>query len=289
MTGYGSHTFEVNDAQFTLEMRSVNNRYLDIVTKIPRSFMYLELDMKKLIQSYFKRGRIELFLQVSGQSFTEKSLHVDWDLLDQYMSKFEQMKKTYPVGVQVSADSLMMNDNIFTIEENDDITDDVSESILQAIKTVCEKLKDHRISEGKFLLDDIKMRLESVRTYVGEVTDNQESILNHYRDRLLERIKAHLDDHIEVDDSTLIKDVAVLAEKGDITEEVTRLHSHIEHFGDIISKDEVIGRKLDFIAQEMHREINTIGAKSVDPHLSQLVVKLKSEVEKIKEQIQNIE
>lgn len=289
MTGYGAHTFDIEGTQFTIEMRSVNNRYLDIVTKMPRSFMYLEVEMKKIIQTYFQRGRIEFFLTISGESLTNKAVQLDWDLLEQYMKKLQDVQSHYSLQMNVSTEALMMIDGVFTIDEDDIISDDINETLKKQIHLVCRKLKEHRISEGVFLLEDIEKRIDYMSTYVEEVAANQKTILAHYRQRLLERIREHLDNQIEVDDSVLIKDVAVLAEKGDITEEVTRLKSHLEHFVHVIKSDEVIGRKLDFIAQEMLREVNTIGSKSVDAHLSELVVKMKSEVEKIKEQIQNIE
>lgn len=289
MTGYGIHSVEYNGTNITIEMRSVNNRYLDIITKIPRSFSHLETELKKAIQTYFKRGRIEVYITISGNSLSNKKLQLDWQLLDQYVENMQKAKEKYGLQDAISIESLTMIDDVFLINDVEMDTSMIDEQILQYISTVCEKLKAHRISEGEFLMKDIKHRVKKIKKLLDEVQSNQVNVQTHYRNRIMERITDYTKDLVEIDPSVLIKDIAILAEKGDITEEVTRLYSHVEHFYTVIEKDEEMGRKLDFITQEMHREVNTIGAKSVDPQLSNTVVTLKSEIEKIKEQIQNIE
>lgn len=289
MTGYGAGRTEHNGMTIAIEMRSVNNRYLDIVTKIPRTLSHLEMDIKKIIQAYFKRGRIEVYVSLSGDIQTNKTLHIDWNLLDQYVHQLQAAKAKYALVGEIPLETLTTIDGIFTIDDDGLDTSIVDDRIKAATHIVCKKLKTHRESEGEFLMEDVKQRLTIVQQLLHTIRDNQQIIATQYKERILARLHEHLENTGTIEQTDLIKDVAVLAEKGDITEEVTRLASHIEYFQTVTDTDEVIGRKLDFITQEMHREVNTIGAKSVDPELSTTVVKLKSEIEKIKEQIQNIE
>lgn len=289
MTGYGEHRTEYNGMDIAIEMRSVNNRYLDIVTKLPRTFSHLEIDIKKIVQSYFKRGRIEVYLSLSGDIRTNKTLHIDWDLLDQLMNQLRLVQEKYALSGSIPIETITMMDGVFSIDDQGIDTSTLDSLLKETIHSVCHDLRAHRTSEGAFLMEDIENKLAIVKELIYTVRANQQTIAKQYRQRILERITEHLDNTATVDPSSLIKDVAILAEKGDITEEITRLSSHVEHFQSVIVKDNIIGRKLDFITQEMHREVNTIGAKSVDPELSTIVVKLKSEIEKIKEQIQNIE
>lgn len=289
MTGYGKHQLDSNGSHIVVEMRSVNNRYLDIITKIPRAWSHLEVDMKKILQTHFERGRIEITISSTPNAFSQRKLQLDWQLLNQFVENMQQVKQTYNLDGDISLDTLMTMEEIFLIEEADEDIGLADEEILQLVNTACDHLKTHRTSEGQYLIKDMQARMQTIHALLEQIEANQQIIQAHYRERMLERITSFMESHVEVDESTLVKELAILAEKGDITEEVTRLFSHLDHFTAIIQTDGAMGRKLDFITQEMHREANTIGAKSIDPALSNTIVTLKSEIEKIKEQIQNIE
>ncbi|WP_226035023.1 YicC/YloC family endoribonuclease [Aquibacillus saliphilus] len=289
MTGYGRNVVHLNNTAISVEIRSVNHRFIDISTKIPRSLLVMEERMKKIIQSFFNRGRIEIFITIEGEGLIKHTLSVNWDLMDQYIKSVHEVKNKYNLDGSIPIDMVTNIDELFTIKENEQEFDSMHETILSALESACSKVVEMRQKEGEELVRDLVDRIKIIQTIAKQLGERRDIVIIEYRDRITKRIEEYLNDDFIKDEFKLTQEIALLAEKGDITEEVTRLRSHINQFLKTINEAGAIGRKLDFIIQEMHRETNTIGSKSNDVKISEWVVTLKSEIEKIKEQVQNIE
>lgn len=289
MTGYGTSTFQYDSTSITVEIRSINHRFLDIIPKYPKTFLYLEDKIKKRVKSFFQRGRIELHIEIEGKNFVNKSIVTDWDLLDQLVQQIRDAQKRYNLSEDIPVSYMTNLPDIISVQENEEKPSELQEMVLACIDEACEQVLTMRIEEGKNLLEDIVKRIASVRSMVTLLEERREAVIVEYRKRVQERITDFVDGMMNLEQSRIYQEIAILAEKGDITEEITRLHSHIEQIDELCRSREPIGRKLDFIIQEMNREVNTIGSKSTDTKIGELTVSLKSEIEKIKEQVQNIE
>lgn len=289
MTGYGRDVFRCSDIQATVEVRTVNHRFFDFSPKIPRSIIYLEDEMKKIAAASFGRGRIEVFIDLKGSGLTKRSLEVDWELMDQYMSHMSEMKKRYTLSGDVPIASIASHPDLMMIQEEDLHTNQLGEGLLAAVRNACERAYVMRKEEGTFLQADIEKRMKNIKDMVLLIEELRTRVIEEYRARIHARIEDYIAGQSNLDEGRLQQEIAILAEKGDITEEITRLKSHLDHFSETLARGEAIGRTLDFILQEMHREANTIGSKSSDKSIGKLTVQLKSDLEKVKEQIQNIE
>lgn len=289
MTGYGIDSFHVEDTTITVEIRSVNSRYLDFIPKIPRSLHELESEMKKIMQNYFQRGRIELYITITGSQLENRSLFVDWVLMDEFIEQIKVMKDRYQLAGDIPLSVITTMEELVTIKEEKRRDDSLYSSILRSVERAAKQVQASRKSEGVFLMKDIEQRIDELNEMIQLIAERKEIVYENYHQRIKERIEIHIGEALQIDQTQLLHEIALMAEKGDVTEEITRLFSHLTHFKQIITTNEPMGRKLDFITQEMHREMNTIGAKSVDPLISEMVVKVKSNLEKIKEQVQNIE
>ncbi|GAB3067720.1 YicC/YloC family endoribonuclease [Virgibacillus ainsalahensis] len=289
MTGYGRNVLSLDNTTITVEIRSVNHRYLDVASKVPRTFIFLEDKIKKMIHTYFHRGRVEVYISVEGEGFIHKTLKTDWDLMDQYMQQVGKAKERYKLSGDIPATIITTIPDLITIQELQNQPDEWKDSILNSMEKACEEVRTMREAEGHFLLHDINKRMELIHHTVSCLQTLRSSAVESYKERIRKRMEEHLDETIIVDEARIHQEIVLLIEKGDITEEIVRLFSHIEHFNDTLGETGPIGRKLDFITQELHREANTIGSKSTDAEISEYTVALKSEIEKIKEQVQNIE
>ncbi len=289
MTGYGIDQFQAEETLITIEIRTVNNRYLDIVSKTPRSFMYLENEMKQVIQSYFDRGRVEVFITLSGEYLTNKKLAVDWDLMDQYFAELDKIKQRYSLNESIPIEMVSQLKDLFIVHETNEKLSSLDEMLLQALNRTCEQVISSRVNDGAFLIADIENRILDTNKMLKTLESLQTSVSSDYRKRIERRIEEYVGSRLSLDDRQLHQEIAILAEKGDITEELIRMFSHLDQFQTILEEEGPLGRRLDFIAQEMHREVNTIGAKSIDSKISNLIINIKNELEKIREQIQNIE
>lgn len=289
MTGYGKDIIHIENTMITVEMRSVNHRFLDFSMKIPPSILFLEEKIKEVIKSTFVRGRIEVYIKIEGDNLTEKQLKVDWNLMDQYIDEIKIAQKRYGLSNDIPTTVLSTMTELFSVHEFDEHSDELNDAILECVSNASKDVYFKRNEEGNFLLKDIKTRFNTIETIVLSIEKRQSNVIVEYQTKIHSRIRGYLKDTISIDESRLMQEIALLAEKGDITEEITRLRSHIEHFYKTVDKNEPIGRTIDFIIQEMQRETNTIGAKSLDVQISEWIVLLKGEIEKIREQIQNIE
>ncbi|RDW20815.1 YicC family protein [Oceanobacillus arenosus] len=288
MTGYGRKVLHMDDASVTVEIRTLNHRFLDISIKLPAALLFIEDKIKKIIRSKFSRGRIEVAIEITGSSIVQKKVEIDWYLLDQYMEKINIAKDRYGLAGELPVSILTTLPDIFTVEEEKQQSE-TNDALLTSVEQACEQVLDMRKNEGSFLFQDLMKRMSTVEDIVILLQTRRTLVIEEYRKRIKVRVEEQLEGHTLIDPARIHQEIVLLAERGDITEEITRLFSHIEHFRASIQKNDAIGRKLDFITQEMHREVNTIGSKSTDVKLSEWSVTLKGEIEKIKEQVQNIE
>lgn len=289
MTGYGTKTSHIEKSLITIEIRTVNSRYLDFIPKIPHSINNLEAAIKKVIQANFERGRIEVYISISDNALSDKKIEVDWALMDDYVDKISEIKKRYQLTGEIPLSLFATIEDLFIIEDKTIKTNSLKAEILSLVQEVCANVSSHRQNEGEYLIKDVDSRVTVLKSMLKSIEGIQNNVSKHYSGRIQSRIEKHLEGQIKLDQIQLIQEIALMAEKGDITEEITRLNSHFQHFTLVVKEAGPMGRKLDFITQEMHREVNTIGAKSVDTQISEAIVTMKSEIEKIKEQVQNIE
>ncbi|WBX79620.1 YicC family protein [Virgibacillus salarius] len=291
MTGYGRTDIQMDDTKITIEMKSVNHRFLDVNMKIPLSFMYLEERLKKIVQSYFQRGKIDIYVRVDGKGFTSRKLETDWHLMDQYMSEIKEIKMRYQLSGDVSTAIIPALNEIFTVQELESQSNQFKDQLIDGLKEACRQVVDMREEEGNHLIHDLQERIHRLNLLINQVKNRRTFVVDEYRERIKDRVNQHLTEDMDLNASRIYQEIVLLAEKGDIAEEITRLISHTSHFMRTIESEsgDSIGRRLDFITQELHREANTIGSKSTDSTISEYTVAIKGEVEKIKEQVQNIE
>ncbi len=287
MTGFGRASNVYEGVQVTIEMKSVNHRYFDGTFRMPKAVFHLEGKMKKTIQSYVNRGKIELYLTIDGADFQSSDVQVDWHLLDQYITILKQATERYHLKEDLSA-STMMNLNVFQVNEKEHNIERLEESIFYTLNQAIHKLVEMREIEGKALDQDIRQKLANMNDQMISISHLSHEVTTAFENRIRTKLESfkELD---EVDEARILSEVAFLADKASIDEEIIRLRSHLAQFHDILSSDGVVGRKLDFLVQEINRELNTIGSKSQHHKISQHIVDLKSEVEKVREQVQNIE
>jgi uncharacterized protein (TIGR00255 family) len=289
MTGYGASSFQLDNTAITVEIKSVNHRFLDIIPKYPRAFLFLEDRIKQIIKHYFNRGRIEIHIDIEGETFVNKSIVTDWSLMDQFIQQIHIAKERYQLEGDIPVSIITQLPELITVTEKEEKPNELQEQLLDCIKLACEQMLKMRLEEGKNLIHDIMNRVQVIRDMVHLLEERRETVVSEYRTRIQSRIEDYLEDATVLEESRLHQEIALLAEKGDISEEITRLLSHVDHVEEICKSNQPIGRKLDFVLQEMNREANTIGSKSTDHKIGVWTVTMKSEIEKIKEQVQNIE
>ena len=287
MTGFGRASGHIHSCLFTVEMKSVNHRFLDIHLKMPKQLMNVEDKIRKLISKSISRGRIEVYINVEGEFLTTKSIHVDWDLLDRYVTSFQQMKKRYSLEDQLSFQHILALHDVMDIQEETASSSTFENDILELIKVAITDLSTMRNVEGEQLVADLKLRLSKLSKINHQLEKLAPIVVENYRERITKRVSEFVSGTI--DENRILTEVALFADKADINEEITRIHSHIHQFIESLTSNEPIGRKLDFLVQELNREANTIGSKANDSQIAKNVVELKSLIEKLKEQVQNIE
>jgi uncharacterized protein (TIGR00255 family) len=287
MTGFGRASGQVDSCLLTVEMKSVNHRFLEITLKMPKQFMSIEDKMKKLISQSVSRGRIEVYVNLEGESLVDKDIHIDWDLLTQYVNSLHQMKERFSLKGEVTLDQILALGEGIDIREGSVSSEDVEKELLHLVKSAAWQLSEMRKAEGEQLALDLKQRLEDLTKITVELEKTAPTVVRQYRERLEKRVSEFVSG--KIDENRILTEVALFADKADISEELTRIQSHIHQFRETLQTSGTIGRKLDFLVQELNREANTIGSKANDGHIAINVVELKSIIEKLKEQVQNIE
>ena len=288
MTGYGRGECAKDGFKFTVELNSINRKQSDISVNLPKEFIELEPRIRDEINAHLSRGRINAVIGFHRARQGDGPVELDEKLALAYLKAIQQLQKRTKLTGSITIDTLLRVPGVLKSTESTLDVEAVWPSVEQALKRALGQLVKMREKEGKFLTVDLTGRLDILTTGVAQIRRVAPNIINHYREQLHTRIKeAGLD--VPLDDERLRKEVVLFADRCDITEELTRLESHFQQFRDCLKSTEPVGRTLDFLSQEMNRELNTIGSKANAIEISQVVVKLKAELEKIREQVQNIE
>lgn len=288
MTGYGKNVYTDDTCKIVVEIKSVNSRYLEFVNKIPRSLNYFEDSIRRAISEKVKRGRVETFIQFDAYS-QDTACSIDEKMVVYYKNHFEDIEKKTGIKNDMEMSAYINLPNILT--KNDNIDDDLQEKIICTLKGAVDNLNIMRENEGIKIAKDLKNRANNLKELTTKLESYTQDIEKTVFEKLQKKITELLSQvGLEADNSKIIEQAAFYADKMNVTEEIVRLYSHIEQLDEFLSQDSVeIGKKIDFLLQEMNREINTVGSKSQKSEIISLVVDIKSEIEKIREQIQNIE
>jgi len=289
MTGFGRGEAEDALSKFTIEIKSVNHKYNDIIVRMPKKLTMFEDRIKQAVKKKINRGRVEIYISLEESKSDDFVILPNHNVLKQYHSALTQIKETYNIDEPLSLSLMAKYPDALIVEMKEADEDEIWNLISNALETGLESLMEMRMTEGEKLHQDIAERLATVGNTVKCIEAMAPEIIEAYRVKMMERMREILDEVIEVDESRILHEVAVYADKSNVTEEIVRLNSHLDQLIKIFNQNGPVGRKLDFLVQEMNREINTIGSKSPDVDISNHVVDLKSEIEKIREQIQNIE
>ena len=288
MTGYGRHEETIEGRRITVEIRGVNHKYFECAVRVPRDYLFLENPLKRLIQQQLSRGKVDVFLQIEALAESELSVQVNHALAAGYAAAFREIKERYGLAEEPSLSLLAAQSDLFRIHKQPANEEEILTSVTQVTQEALQSLIRMRETEGQRLREDILFRASRVMEIVSEIEDLTPGTVSDYEKRLREKILETLENR-PFEEDRLLTEVAVFADKVAVDEETVRLKSHFEQLRHMADSDRPIGRKMDFLVQEMNREANTIGAKAADRRISYRVVEIKSEIEKIREQIQNIE
>ena len=288
MTGYGRSRRTAENYDITVEMKSVNHRYADFSIKLPRFCVFLEDDIKKCISKKVSRGKIDVFVTVRKEEDDSKEFTINTAAAKSLIDSLRSLSESFGLKDDLTLSSVAGFDDIFEINYKEEDEDLLKSCVLNVLDEALAAFCETRKREGEKLVADMKMRNDTVREKLEEIKKLEPQTVAQYRARLEERIRELISD-AAVDESRLLTETAIMADKLSITEEIVRLSSHLDEFERIITSDESVGRRLDFLMQEMNRETNTIGSKSNSLEIARLVVDIKAELEKMREQLQNLE
>ncbi len=288
MTGFGRGKAESQDFNITVEIKSVNHRYFEYSSRMPRSFQFLDDTLKSLCGQKISRGKVDVSVQYEDTSSKSMELAVNEAYADAYISALHKFAKDYKLKDDIKVSAIVGNTEIFTVKKRDLDEETVKTTVIAAATEAIDNFIAARAVEGKRLVDDIKSRADFIFAQVEFVEQRSPETVREYREKIEQKIKELIGD-VKVDEQRLLTETAIFADKIAVAEETVRLRSHIDSLCAMLDNGGVIGRKLDFIVQEMNRETNTIGSKAQDVDITKTVVDIKSEIEKIREQIQNIE
>ena len=287
MTGFGRYEYQTGSKKFTVDLKGVNHRYLDVNIRMPKKFNFFETAIRTLLKQYALRGKVDIFITYEDNSESQAALKYNETLAAEYMRYFKQMEESFGIDNDIRVSTLAHCPEVLTMEEKPDDEDTLWSGLKMALEGAFEQFVETRTTEGENLKKDILNKLSGMETLVGHVEERSPQIVEEYRKKLEDKIHELLD--VPVDENRMAAEVILYADKICTDEETVRLKSHISHMRDTLEETEGIGRKLDFIAQEMNREANTILSKANDLEVSNYAIGLKTEIEKIREQIQNIE
>lgn len=290
MTGFGRCEAEINGREITVEIKSVNHRYFEFSCRTPRGYGFLDDKLKSYVNSRVSRGKIDMFVTVGANDEAPSEVTVNHQLVSGYLNAMKEISDTYGVENDVTVVSLSRFPDVFTVHKPAEDEEQITNDVLSVAKTALDSFISMRETEGEKMKADILGRANTILSIVGEIEERSPQTVAEYEERLLERIKQTLEDYeVEIDEQRVLTEVAVFSDKVAVAEETVRLRSHFAQLEKFLEYDEPVGRKIDFIIQEMNREANTIGSKVQDAVLAHKVVDIKSEIEKIREQVQNIE
>lgn len=288
MTGYGRAVETVNGREFTVEVRSVNNRYLDCTVKLPRSLNFGEDSVKQAVKNTISRGKVDVFITLRSEETADVKVSLNDAMVQGYLAAMEEMARKYNVTNNVSTAVLTRMPDVFTVEKPEVDEEQLLIDLMSVVNKALASYDAMRATEGKALENDLRGRGDTILNLVARVEAGSAQTVADYRTRLYNKLKEVLA-NTAIDESRILTEAAIFADKVAVDEETVRLRSHLQQMNQMLSSGGAIGRKLDFLLQEMNRESNTIGSKCSDVSLARIVVDIKAELEKIREQTQNIE
>lgn len=288
MTGFGKSKLEINGRSYSIEIKSVNHRYNDINVKLPRSISFYENEIKKVIAKKISRGKIDVFIDYTNYTNEGKNVVINKELAKIYIQQLKTLAVEQQLDSSINVTEISKMPDVLQLKVEEGENDVILNELLQCLNTALDNFVSMRSTEGERIKEDLIKRANHIKAMVMEISENTTGLIEEYVVKLSERIKEILKTDI-VDETRIAQETVIFADKSSIQEELTRLDSHIQQFENILNSSGSIGKKLDFIIQEMNREANTIASKSVKLEITNLVIEIKTELEDIREQVQNIE
>lgn len=288
MTGYGMALVKSENYMTKVEVKSVNSRYLELNLRVPKDFMSIEDKIRQEVKSKLKRGKVDLYLSYDVQNPDLQELSINKDLAKAYYRDMEDLRNTLEIEEKITLKDIVLLEGVLKKSSTNETDKELLNQVLQTVRVAVENLDEMRIAEGENLKEDLKTKVVNIEEIVEEIKLLSPKVIEENEKKLTENIYERLKEE-DLDLPRLTTELAIMADKLSIDEEITRLTSHISQFNDIIKDTDSVGRKIDFLLQEFNREANTIGSKTTSSKILKLVVNLKSEIEKLREQIQNIE
>ena len=288
MTGFGRAKQQINGLDITIEIKSVNHRYFEFCARLPRAYNFLEDKIKSTLAGSISRGKVEVSVLLEDNIENATVVEINREYANAYISALKLLSKEYKIKNDIKVSSLLGNSDVFKVKKQVLEDEVIENAVLTVLKSALDNFIEMRTVEGERLVNDVKSRTAFILEKVEFIEKRSPETVKAYQERIEQKIKELLED-TSIDQQRILTEVAIFADKVAVAEETVRLRSHIKQFEDLLNSDEAVGRKLDFIVQEMNRETNTIGSKAQDIEIAHTVVDIKSEIEKIREQIQNME
>ena len=288
MTGYGTGTAEAVGKTFTVEIKAVNSRYSDFSIKMPRAYTFLEEPLRKKASERINRGKVDIYVNVESNGEGDSVVNLNKPLAKAYLDALRALGDELQIQSNANAETFLRIPDVFTVEKAPDDAEVIVATVTEALSAALDGFDAMRIAEGEKLVCDLKEHLAFIKNATEEVEKRSPKIVEEYRARIEERMRDILGS-ASYDETRLLTEVAIFADKVNVNEETVRLRSHIDQFTQMLDNGGSVGRKIDFLIQEMNREINTIGSKSNDLDVAKIVIDVKAEIEKLREQIQNVE
>ena len=287
MTGYGKGAIEKDGRKLSIEIKAVNHRFLDLNIKLPKGLAFAEDIVRKAVSAAVGRGRLDVYVNYEDKRENSAAVTVNYPLLAEYMSVSDRLSRDYGIADDLSFTALLKTE-VFTVEHNADDEEIIAGLVAECAETAAQALTKMRLTEGAGLLADMRDKCTNILALTEKITLRSPLVISEYKEKLSNRISEALQD-VAIDQARLLNEVAFYTDKAGIDEEIQRLKIHIKHLADTLGGKEAGGRKADFIMQEMNREANTIGSKCNDAEIAAYVIEMKTEIEKLREQVQNIE
>ena len=287
MTGYGKSNMSKNLREYQVEIKSVNHRYLDVSVKMPRSLSYLEEEIKKAVSAKVTRGKVDVFITFNNNSLEGRDIKINTEIARMYIKELKDLAESEGIIADIPVTEISKLPDVLTIQNNQD-DETIKSELLEVTNKAIENLVEMRKVEGEKIAQDLLVRIQDIEEKVKKISSLSTGLIEEYVVKLNTRIKELLQDQ-EIDEARLAQEVVIYADKCSIEEEVTRLNSHIYQFRELLQTNEAVGKKIDFMIQEMNRETNTIGSKANNLEITNEVINMKTQIENIREQVQNIE
>ena len=288
MTGYGRNEMVIAGKKISCEIKSVNHRYSDYTVKVPRYYGFMEDRVRSYISEFISRGKVDVYISIESYDTADKEIKLNTGLAQSYINALYELRDKFNLKDDISVMTVARNTEIFKSEKIEEDEEELWNTVLQVLEPAVRDFVAMREREGERIKEDLCERVEYMKKLSLKIDEYSEQSVSEYKDRLYSKIKEILEDRT-VDESRILTEVAIFADKVAVNEETVRLQSHYNEFYEIISKNEPAGRKLDFLIQEINREVNTTGSKACNIDIAKIVVELKGEIEKLREQVQNIE